>query len=508
MHRWVIRAVALLSVLAALSATVAMAWMAKDVNRAMGGEVREVDAADFAVASSNMAISGVSVLAPDGATMLADQVVLVSAGVIEAVGRDLSVPEGYTVVDGRGRFLIPGLIDGHVHLRRQVNDLLLYVANGVTYVRDFAGSPTDLSWRAQIRSGRVGPGLYVTSPILFTDTYARGLYQAFNWPRRNVRSADRAAVVVDEVIDEGYDAIKIYEDTELDTFEALNNVAMQRGIHTVGHLPRGYALDDLGTTNLREIAHIEELVKALQAEFRAMERDDYFEAFPAYVAERSNKIIDDLLARRVVVNTTLWIMESIERQAFELTELLKEVELAHANPAMVEGDARFDESGWLPGNNKFETDDDLTEERREWIRSAWQTRFAAHEVLFKALIARGVTLVAGTDASSHLVIAGFSMHDELAALVRYGMTPQQALAAATTVPARLMGLQAGAILPGYRADLLLLSEDPLQNIEHTRAIAGVVLAGRWLPRTRLDQMLAAVAAANAESRVFDLKPYR
>jgi imidazolonepropionase-like amidohydrolase len=124
------------------------------------------------------------------------------------------------------------------------------------------------------------------------------------------------------------------------------------------------------------------------------------------------------------------------------------------------------------------------------------------------MVEGGVRVVAGTDATSHLVIPGFSMHDELQALVRCGMQPAAALAAATAVAAELLGSEAGVIEAGRPADLVLLSANPLEEIGNTARIEAVILDGRLVERRDLDAMLAAVRDAHAQSRNFDIARYR
>jgi hypothetical protein len=408
-----------------------LALVKSHLHRIYGGYVARVDADAFALAPTPIAITDVSVLSADGASMVPGQTVIIDGGRIVAVAPDAAVPAGARTVDGRGRYLIPGLIDAHVHLRRQPNDLLLYLANGVTHVRDLAGSPADLALRGEIEQGRIGPHLTVASPLLFSAGPVDGWIGEFIGPRRNVGGPGRAEAVVRALVDDGYDAIKTYANIDLETHRAVTAAAARAGIHTVGHLPDAFPLAELASTRQRELAHIEEIVKALQREFAAQGRDDYREAFPAFVADRADAVIDDLLAQDITVNSTLWLMEVVGDQAFELEAALKRLPLEYANPAMVQGSPYTKAVGWLPGRNQFESPADLGEEERLAIQASWDARAQAHRVLTRRMVERGVRIVAGTDATSHLVIAGFSLHDELQSLVRNGMTPAQALRAAT-----------------------------------------------------------------------------
>lgn len=433
----------------ALVALLGLALVKSHVYRVYGGYVERVDPAQFATDVERVAITGVNVLSADGESMLPEQTVVLDEGRILSIAGGAEAPAGVRVIDGRGKYLIPGLVDSHVHLRKQPNDLLLYIANGVTQVRDLAGSKGDLA-------------------------------------------------------DQGYDALKTYANIDMGSYRAINAEAAKRGIHTVGHLPFDMTLAELGETQQRELAHIEELIKPLQGEYAALGRDDYADNFPRFVAGRADAIIDDLLANDIVVNTTLWLSEVVGEQAFRLRDALRKLPLEYANPAMVEGSPYVDSVGWLPGRNQFEQPADTDTEARQRIERNWAARAEAHRVLFRRMVERGVRIIAGTDATSHLVIAGFSLHDELESLARNGMTPAQALRAATRTPTQLMRDDAGVIAEGRRADLLLLRENPLEDIRHAMAIEAVVLGGRWLDRERLNAMLDAVKEAHASSRKFDL----
>ena len=155
LRKWLLRLGMVLGVLAVL----AVVLVRIHVHRIYGGLVEEADPEPFRTGIASVALVNVRALSPDGERFVPGQTVVVRDGRIDAVSSSADVPEGVRVIDGKGRYLIPGLIDGHVHLRRQPNDLLLYLANGVTTVRDFAGGPHDLKWREEIAAGRPGPRL-------------------------------------------------------------------------------------------------------------------------------------------------------------------------------------------------------------------------------------------------------------------------------------------------------------------------------------------------------------
>lgn len=473
--------------------------------RMYGGYIELVNPWKFDVQQDLIAITNVSILSPNGNEMLSPKTIIIDDGKIISVSDVNVMPEGATIIDGTNKYLIPGLIDSHVHLRRQPNDLLLYLANGVTHIRHFSGTPNDLELKREIESGRLGPHLYVTSPQLMTSGLLNGWWLEFAAPAVKIVDHDNAEAIVKKMKEIGYDAIKTYDNIDVDTYRVVNKAAQKTGLQLVGHLPRGMVLNDLAVTEQHELAHIEELIKKLQTEFADLGLKDYPNTFANFVASRASEIIGDIIAADMAVNTTLWFSEIVGEQAFNLEALLRALPLEYANPAMLEGSPYTKEFGWLPSRNKFERSSKLSIDEQNTIKAEWNARAEGHMVLFRAMLEAGVTMLAGTDATTHLMVPGFSLHDELASLVRNGMTPAQAIRSATTIPAEYMKSNAGSIQPGKRADLVLLSGNPLIDIANTKSIETVVINGKLLTRKTLDSMLGAVKTANQQSRKFNLE---
>lgn len=519
MRKWGFWVGGVLTVLILLAGGVLFMLTNRTVNSIYGGATLIVDPAQFQVDIQPTAITNVSILSPDGTEMLADRTVMFGNGKIVSITKGDDIPEGVSLIDGSGKFLIPGLVDSHVHLQRSPNDLLLYVANGVTQIRSMGGSDADLKLREEIESGRTGPHLYVSSPSMNS---ADGFASAGSMPAwipepiaiwfienvfntHSTASAEEAAKDAQSFIDGGYDGVKLYGFLNMESYEAVLDVAGGLNVPTVGHLPDAMPLSDLRTTKLREVAHIEEIVKALLNEFGNFDSKGG-DAFLDFVASRKAEIVADLVANDVAVHSTLWFSESFDDQVFGLEAAIAEVELEYANPGIVEGYAPL-EFGWLPGSNKFQAYAGDTPEEIASNKDFWGAREEAHRILLRAMVQAGVTILAGTDANGWLNVPGFSLHDELLSLNRAGMSTAQALHAATVAPAKRIGSDAGVIDVGRRADLVLLNGNPLVDIANTTSIDAVILNGRVLNRARLDAMLKAVRAANAASRNFDLSPY-
>ncbi|GAA4365288.1 amidohydrolase family protein [Kangiella marina] len=491
----------------AILATAYLLWFKNGVNFIYGAHTELVDHTAFASPIELTAITNVNVLSPDGQSMLSNRTVVIDGKEIISVTAEGSVPANARVIDARGKYMIPGLVDSHTHILKSPNDLLLYVANGVTHIRDLGGPSNRLEIREEIEQGRVGPRMFVASPPIDSMDFLQGAFWELITFHKNTHDVEHAKAMVKEFAEQGYDAIKIYH-LDMPTYRAVNQLATELNITTTGHFPLSMELSELATTQQKEVAHLEEIVRVLIREFGSINNKGTA-AFYAHVEARSDEIIDDLLANEITVNSVLWFMESIHDQFSDLENALKEVPIEYANPGILEGtkDSEEFKVGWLPSYNQFEATSNPSEEIYSKNDIFWAAREKAHHILLKAMIRRSVDIVAGTDSGANLVVPGFSLHDELESLNNAGMTPAQTLASATIKPAELMNSNAGIIEAGRRADLLILNKNPLINIRNTRTIDTVVLAGRVIERNQLDAMLAAIKEANEKSRKINIDKY-
>lgn len=485
-----------------LLAAGAFGWADYQLRRIAGAWTEVVDRASFEAPTQRVAVMDVNVLSHDGREMLPHRTVVVDEGRIVAVDAAAAVPDGTRRINGRGRFLVPGFIDTHVHLRRSPNDLLLYLASGVTSIAEMSGDANHLAWRRDTQSGAAGPRMFIASRKLENWGLLRGWFQAWTRQRISVGAADNAADVVNELAADGYDAVKLGTFVDRDTYFVVSKAADAAEIALIGHIPNAVDLDDVWSSSQHEIAHIEELVKALDAEFGYFNSRNTDE-FLSFVHERGADVAAKLRANGIAVSTTLWLVNSIHRQALGEASLLQEIALPYANPGQVEGTPLS--AGWLASNNPYLIDASADESDRAAARRYWTVYAQAHRLLLRALVDGGVHVMAGTDAGNAVVVPGFSLHDEMQALVDAGLSPGAALGAATLAAGEWLGEDTGRIQAGYRADLVLLEGNPLEHIENTRRIAAVIAAGRVFDRARLDAMLDAVKAANDASRSIPLE---
>jgi imidazolonepropionase-like amidohydrolase len=415
----------------------------------------------FAVKNPPLAFLHVNVVPMNKDGVLEDQTVIVRDGRIEQVGpaSAVRVPRGARVVDGKGKYLIPGLCDAHVHLQT-TTEFPLYLANGVTTVFNLNGRPAHLLWRKQIADGDLqGPTIFTTGP-----TFDRA------------HTAAEAVRMVDEQAALGYDGVKIYNQVSKAEYPALIAEAKRKGMLLMGHIAREPDFE-LTLASGQSIAHLEEFTYT------------YFN--PLRDGKNSHIVFDEskipeavLLAAEAHVSVipTLFTYATIVQQATELGQFLQRPDLKYDSPWIL--------AGLQPAANRYKNG--FTSDFYPRIRAS----LALQRKLVKALEDAGVPLMAGTDASDVGPVAGFGLHDELQEFVNDGLTPFQALQTATVNSAQYFhqSQEFGTIEAGKRADLVLLEGNPLADISNTRKIAGVAVRGRWLDHQEQMTMMNAVPA--------------
>ena len=418
-----------------------------------------------------IAFVGVNVISMEREGLLKDQTVLVNGDRIVTVGpRDtISVPESAARIEGLGRWLIPGLADLHVHLRldpTQDNPTLLrlFVANGVTTVLSLHGSSDHLDLRKRVLSGELlGPAIFTAGPFI-SDT-----------PRSSAPEADQVERMVVDQKGAGYDFIKIHGDLPRDAYLRLFAVTRRERMRVVGHAPRNLGVDIMIEQRQDAVAHAEEYLYDTEGSSRGY-------------AEVESRIPD--LARRTAAAgtsliTTLTAYRNIGLQLEDIDAVLRRPEVSFVPSAI--------RHYWQPENNPY------IRRASSFSVDGLRARYRVLENLVKGFHDAGVPILAGTDALNPSVVPGFSLHDELQDLVLAGLTPYQALRAATAGAAEFLGgrNEFGTIASGRRADMILLDSNPLSDIKATTRQAGVMLRGRWIPHEEVRGILNALASPPA-----------
>ncbi len=391
-----------------------------------------------------------------------------------------AVPDGAVIIDGTGKWLMPGLIDMHVHTLTDghfnttyptraaalfnTQDIMTpYVANGVTTIFDLNARAGHFGQRNEILRGEViGPRMALAAMINGGSGDGRIAHTPSDG-RQSVRMAKA----------EGYEFIKVYSQLDVETYTAIVDEADKLGMKVVGHIPNAFRgnTEEAFVPNFGMVAHAEELFK---------QSEGHANLTPEHLA---------LLAKEneTWLCPTLITIASAADQGRSLEGLRSSPTLGYVHPLL--------QSKWLTSNNynKHATQGSL---------ARLEKMMEFNNRLVKAFKKAGVPIVAGTDAGTSGVVWGFSLHDELELLVSAGLTPEEALTSATRLPATWLGIDSliGTVEVGKFADLVLLDANPLENIKNTRTIAGVFVNGQWVDKEQIDAMLSDLAKRNTADR--------
>lgn len=433
------------------------------------------------------AFVGVHVIPLVGSDTLDDQTVLVREGRIVAVGpMDRVVPpEGTRVIEGRGKYLVPGLTDMHVHVATETaveagpRQLLLLLANGVTTILnagDF-GEPLN-DWADEIRNGEM------VGPTIYTAQYARGARDG-NPTSVQVTSPDQARDYVRRSKLEGYSFIKVYNWTGPQEFAAIVDETRRQGMAVIGHVPQEVGLDDALRGGMAMLAHVG-AGGLFRSHYQAwMEPSDY---------PRTARLVREA---GVFVATTLAV-EEVQAKVWGGSEqgwqeVLHQPGVRYAHPATI---ARWELK--TKGQKIFSLDGREPGGRDAAVREMKRLTRLLHD--------ENVNLLLGSDAPTVLLMAGFSIHRELAILQEIGIGAHDILTIASRNGGEFIHRHVpdaapfGTIAPGMRADLLLLEADPLEDVGNLQKRTGVMARGRWYPEAELQQRLQDLTMRDGEDQ--------
>ncbi|MDQ3698429.1 MAG: amidohydrolase family protein [Gemmatimonadota bacterium] len=453
---------------------------------ALIGPVCEAQPAVASTSPAVVAFEDVTVVPMDGERVLPNQTVVVRDGRIANVGaaRDANVPAGALRVDGRGKFLLPGLAEMHAHVppgtatEEALRDIMfLYVANGVTTIRGMLGAPYQLALRDRLAKGEIlGPTLYVGAPSLNGNS---------------APTADTAAKLVRAHKAAGYDLLKIHPGLTRPAYDAMVATAREVGMTFAGHVPQEVGVRRALASRQSTIDHLDGYLEGAMSDSAIARLRGGGTNFADFVRSIDAGLFASLAQETKARGTwnvpTMFLWESffgpespeamaqrpemryVSRQAVEGWQNQKRnrIRLDSANAATPELAARY---------------------------------LALRRRMLKALADAGALLLMGTDSPQMFNVPGFALHRELQVMSQAGLTPYQVLESGTRNVARYAAEDLkldgafGTVAVGNRADLVLLEANPLEGVENVAKRAGVMVRGRWVPASEIEAGLAALVA--------------
>ena len=400
-------------------------------------------------ANALVAFENVKLIPMDSERVVENQTVIVRDGKIETIGdsNQISIPSGARVIDGRGKYLMPGLVDMHVHIEYE-NDMLLWVANGVTSVRNMWGNtdkklllgmPDQLELRRQIEQGRLfGPTIYTAGPVMEGEPSFHPIAEVYPSPQEAAGSVAWQKA-------QGYDFIKVYDHLSPEVYGAILDAARENGLPVVGHVPLAVGLDNVLTGGQETIEHMAGYIDPDAVEFIIPE--DQLDEYALKTSEAGVWNVVTLSEYPKSKETPAGF-ERLQNQPGMIyvspgTRLLSPFFYLMASKSHSYADADYPQR--------------IAELNRKMVR-------ALHEA--------GAGILLGTDAAQAYHLPGFSVHEELAMLVEAGLSPYEAIEAGTRNAAEAMGKsdEFGTVEVGKRADLILLKDNPLTDVSNLQKV--------------------------------------
>jgi imidazolonepropionase-like amidohydrolase len=441
------------------------------------GAASDPAAAGTAQAGATTAFVDVNVVPMDSERVLAGQTVLVEGERIVGIGPvdAVQVPEDATVIEGEGRYLLPGLGEMHAHVpggEGAEEVLFLYLSQGVTTARGMLGQPEHLELRERLARGEIiGPRLYTSGPSLNGNS---------------IPDPDSARRAVAHQKDAGYDFLKIHPGLTREEYDAVAATAAEVGIEWAGHVPADVGLARALEVQQASVDHLDQYTESIVEEGTDVSTSLFFGVnLAGYVDEA--KIPE--VARRTA-ESGVW---NVPTQSLIENVLLPEdpdamaarPEMRYMSPELV---ARWVESK----RATMESEGYSPELARRFVDVRRQ--------LILALQDAGAKLLLGSDAPQIFQVPGFSMLHELRLMVESGLTPYQALRAGSYNVAEYFDAveEFGTIEEGKSADLILVDGNPLEDVRNVERLAGVMARGQWLSARQIEDRLAEIAASHAD----------
>jgi imidazolonepropionase-like amidohydrolase len=420
-------------------------------------------------------IQSVNVVPMDSERILENQTVVIKDGRITAIGSKIKPGKRALIINATGKYLLPGLAEMHAHvppvddLAPMKDVLFLFAANGITTIRGMLGHPRHLELRSKVQSGEIlGPRFFTTGP-------------SFNG--MSVTSPEAGAEMVRKQKEAGYDFLKLHPGLSRAKFDAIAATAHEVGIPFAGHVSFGVGVWHAIDAEYSSIDHLDGFVEGMVPGIEAMV-EQQTGLFGMFVADRVDttqipKLMNALYNKKIWVVPTQSLAERWFSPAFEAENFRLDPDAVYMDPKTV--------TQWIESKKNLQANPQYDAARID--------RFVKlRRKLIRACQDYDVGLLLGCDAPQVFNVPGFSTHNELQYLVAAGLTPYQALRTGTVNVAKYLHMDKGGMIQvGFIADLVLISGNPLVDINQTKKVEGVVLDGKWLSKTYLQNGLKKLA---------------
>jgi hypothetical protein len=444
-----------------------------------------------------LVLEHVTVIDVTGAPPSPDQTVVIEGDHISLMGpaEKISAPKNAQVVNASGLYLIPGLWDMHVHIWETERAFPMFIANGVTGVRNTGGHLDELKrWREDTASRTLlGPRMVICGPVVDGPNPSHPDHSIV------VHNAAEGRNAVISLKKNGVDFVKVYDGVPREAYFAIADEAKKQRIPFAGHVPESMQNSEASNAGQASIEHLGLILEEVSTNNNEIRRIRATPAkspaeYPPRIARELQLSLDGYSDKKLKDLAALFV----KNVTWQVPTLVSSNVLAHANDASFGKDVRLayvpaaDREAWSPAQNMFVR----FSPPEYWVQRGRE--FQKELEIVTDLHRAGVQFLAGTDSGGvSYLYPGFSLHDELAFLVQAGFTPMEALQAATLKPAQFLGLSdhLGTIAPRKLADLVLLEANPLDDIHNAHKIRAVILRGRYLDRAALDKLLARAKSA-------------
>lgn len=429
-------------------------------------------------------ISNTNIVDVRSGELLENRNIVIDSGKIKSILESNGNLKGYNkIIDGNGKFLIPGLAEMHAHIptpsthsERIEEILFLYVSNGITTIRGMLGHPAHLSLRNTAKEGKIiSPRIFTSSPSLNGNS---------------IKTKEDAIEKVTAYKKAGYDFLKIHPGIQREVFDQVVETANEVGIRFAGHVPVDVGIRHALESKYASIDHVDGFLEGLVPESEKVDptKNGFFGFAFTPLADTSK--IDELVA--LAKKNEVWIVstQSLFERWFapvSADELLQQAEMKYMPATTLQ--------------NWKERKEQSTATETGFNQTQWQRFDSIRKQLINALSKNGHGMLLGSDAPQLFNVPGFSIHHEISGMSDAGMTPLEIIQSGTMNPATFFGMSDtfGEIKVGLDADLVLLDSNPLTNIAALKQLSGVILQGRWLPKEEIDEKLAIIAQHAAQN---------